>query len=41
MQVRGVLAERGVVFERRTTMLRRGLVAWLETAAAGKVTESL
>lgn len=40
-QVRGVLAERGVVFERRTAMLRRGLVAWLETAAAGEVTEPL
>lgn len=40
-QVRGVLAERGVVFERCATMLRRGLVAWLETAAAGEVTEPL
>lgn len=40
-QIRGVLAERGVVFEKKPTVLRRALAAWLETPVAGEITETL
>jgi transposase len=40
-QVRGVLAERGVVFGQRVNVLRRELAAWLETPPGGEVTELL
>jgi transposase len=37
-QMRGELAERGVIFERRPGALRRGLIQFLEHPAAGDVT---
>lgn len=40
-QIRGVLAERGVVFGQRADVLRRELVAWLETSPGGEITELL
>jgi transposase len=40
-QIRGVLAERGVVFGQKPAVLRHGLIAWLETPAAGESTETL
>jgi transposase len=40
-QLRGVLAERGVVFRQRVDVLRRELVAWLEKPAEGEVTSLL
>lgn len=40
-QLRGVLAERGVVFGQKPAVLRRALIEWLETPAAGEVTEPL
>lgn len=40
-QLRGELAERGVVFGKKTGVLRRGVVALLEQDAGGEVTDSL
>lgn len=40
-QLRGVLAERGVVFGQRREVLRRELAAWLEQPAEGDVTALL
>jgi len=40
-QLRGELAERGVVFGKKTGVLRRGVVAVLEQEAGGEVTEYL
>lgn len=40
-QLRGVLAERGVVFGQRVHVLRRELTAWLETPPEGEVTPLL
>lgn len=40
-QIRGVLAERGVVFGKRLEVLRRELAVWLETPPAGEVTQLL
>lgn len=40
-QLRGVLAERGVVFGQRVHVLRRELAEWLEMPAGGEVTDLL
>jgi transposase len=40
-QLRGELAERGVVFGKKTGVLRRGVVAFLEQAVGGDVTDYL
>lgn len=40
-QLRGVLAERGVVFGTRADVLRRELVVWLDSPAEGEVTPLL
>ncbi|MBI5462032.1 MAG: IS110 family transposase [Gammaproteobacteria bacterium] len=40
-QLRGELGERGVVFGKQTEVLRRGVMAFLEQAADGEVTEYL